>query len=222
MLKASGVFSICIAITYMIIALIHLSLPDIQKAGNSMSPEYLVSIAESPLLLVWQIRIFAVNAVLSIAVVFSLLQYIRSGQNGLSVWASALAVIGFAIIFYVSMLAQIEIPRIATSFVQSNETIKLAIIAQGLGFDDWMAFGLIGLWMIIVNYTGQKNRRLPLSLAIIGIISGFANFLIAFGTVARLVILITIAAILGGVLLGPVWYFWTGIIFLKESRKSFP
>ena len=220
MIKISSVCAILIAIIYIMIALIYLFLPDEQKAGNEINSDFLISVAQSPQLLIWQIRLFTINAILSVTVVLSLFEYLKANQRGLIAWASVLALIGFSILIYINCFAQVEIPRLANVFVKSDHGTQLSIAAQGFGFDDWMAFGLIGIWMIIINWIGQKNNRLPLLLSVIGIIGGLANFLIAFGTVAKMVSVIMIAAILGGVFLGPVWYIWIGIKLWKEGQKA--
>ena len=53
-------------------------------------------------------------------------------------------------------------------------------------------------------------------LAYIGMLGGILHILVPIGTVFNEQILVSVAAGLGGVVLGPIWYIWLGLTMQKK------
>ena len=82
-----------------------------------------------------------------------------------------------------------------------------------------MSFALIGLWMLALNWLAYKRNQLPRFLSVVGILTGVFNFLIALGFVLHISSLIEIAAGLGGLVFGPLWFVMIGFKLRKSGMQ---
>ena len=112
--------------------------------------------------------------------------------------------------------------RIADAYVDGGAAAKAAITALGLQHIDPLhifKFGLVGLWIFVVNLYGLSKKTFPTMLSIIGITGAIAYWLDLIGNVSQSVILVAIAAITA-IILGPVWFIWIGTVIAKKANDS--
>ena len=218
--KLGSVCAVLIAIIYLVTSLIFLFLPEAQQNGDKNIEDFFFSVAQNAFLIKLFLGGFIISSILGIAVVISL-DNVLSQKNGDWIhWASALAIIGFATII-VSDLQQLKnIPHMANAFVDSSLPNRSILKTIGIGFNDSVVFGLIGLWMMIINGFAMRNHQFNKGLSLTGIAAGLAYFLITIGYLFAMEILNMIVAILGGLILGPVWYFWIGRFLNKVSANN--
>ncbi len=221
--KLGGTCAILVGISYLVIGVTFFMLPVEQQAGGASTvAEFLESVAPDSSMLVIQYWAFALGALLAIAVVTAVSDLVRSANEGLVRWTSTLAILGFAVVAVSFLVLQDHTPLLAAGFVEADESAQAAIGIIGtrsLDPDGWMGFGTVGLWFLVVNWLAMGGGQLPKGLTYVGLAGGLAYVLIVAGNVLSIPVLISIAAGLGGVILGPIWYIWTGVVLRRTSTQ---
>jgi hypothetical protein len=221
--KLGGTCAILVGVSYLVVGVTFLMLPVEQQAPSASAvAEFLESVAADSNVLQIQSWAFALGALLAIAVVTAVSDLVRSANEGLVRWTSTLAIIGFTVVALLFLITQDHLPKLAAAYVQADRSTQLAL--EGAGFmnidpDSWMGFGTVGLWFLVVNWLAMSGGQLPRSLTYIGLATGIAYALVVAGNVLSSTVLISIAAGLGGGILGPIWYIWTGVILRRTSTQ---
>lgn len=215
MAKLGGTCAILVGISYLVIAVAFFLLPAGQEPPVVGSEgEYFTSVAESSTAQQVEFWAFGLSSLLAIAAVMAVSDLVRSANEGLVRWTSALAIIGFAVMAAQYLLLQDHTPRLAAQYVQLDESAQAALRAMGprvLAADGWLDFGVVGLWFLVVNWLALRGGELPKGLAYVGLAGGIAYWLVVAGNVLDIPLLITITAGLGGAILAPIWNIWTGL-----------
>lgn len=100
------------------------------------------------------------------------------------------------------------------------ETQK-AMIAMGvpkLDANYLFTFVLPGLWLLILNIDALRSKRLPRFLAGVGILTGIAYLMIGAGFIFSVSTLALIGQS-GGLIVGPAWFIWTGLLMRKSGSQ---
>ncbi len=111
------------------------------------------------------------------------------------------------------------LPIRAKNFVEAEAELQQAMLgSNNMSLDPTavLGFGFVGLWFLVTNYVSMDDEGFKKELSYIGMLGGMLHILVPIGTVFNIQILVTIAAGLGGIILGPVWYIWLGIIMQKK------
>jgi hypothetical protein len=87
--------------------------------------------------------------------------------------------------------------------------------APSLDPDYLLSFGLVGVWMLIVNFAALRGAAWPKWLAILGMVVAVAYGFFAAGFVFNVNILRQIGQV-GGLVIGPVWYIVLGILLGRQ------
>ena len=223
MAKLGGICSILVGILYLVVGGAYFLFPAGQQMGGSTS-EFLISVAESSTVLVIQYWALALLGLLAIAAVMAISDLVRSANEGLIRWTSTLAIIGFAVTAVQNLLLQDHTPKLAASYVQADPSAQAALEVMGpryLDPDALMILGAVGLWIMVVNWFALRGGQLPTGLAYVGLAGGIAYVIgLAGTTLQQLPILTVIAAGLGGIILAPIWYIWTGLILRRMSTEA--
>lgn len=216
--RFGGTSAILVGISYIVVAITYFLLPAEQQAGGGTVPEFLSSVATGSTVLLVQYWAIALGALLGIAVVTAVSDLVRSANEGLIRWTSTLAILGFAVLAVQFLIFQDHTPQLAAGYVQSDESTQAALSimgTRGLDPDGWMGFGTVGLWVFVVNWLAMGGGQLPRGLTYVGLAVGIAYALVVAGFVLNLPLLIAIAVGVGGVILGPIWYIWTGTVLRR-------
>ncbi len=217
--KLGGACALLVGISYIVIGITFFLMPAEQRPGGTAS-EFLTSVesgATATLIMYWA---FAVGALLALAVIPAVSDLVRSANEGWVRWTSNLAFLGFAVTAISFLLIQDHTPSLAAGFTQVDESAQSAIMymgTRGLDPDGWMGFGMVGLWVIVVNWLGMRGGQLPKVLTYIGLAVGIAYALVVAGYVLSIPILIAVAAGVGGIVLGPIWYIWIGVVLRRTA-----
>ncbi len=219
--KLGGTCSILVGISYIVVGITYVLLPIEQRPGGGSASKFLASFAQNPTTLIIEYWAFALGAVLALAAVLAISEHVRSANDGLVRWTSNLAIIGFAVtsINFFRLLALV--PGRAAAFATGDAAMKatLAATQADLGLDPqgWLGFGGVGLWVLVVSLLALRGNALPKPHAYVGIAVAVAYWLVVAGYVLGAEMLIAIAAGLGGVILGPIWYIWAGLRLRQAS-----
>ena len=210
--KLGGSCSILLGISYLVIGITYLLLPAEQKQGIA-TDVFLTSFAQNPTILTIQYWVFALSGLIAIAVVLAVSEGLRSGNEGWVRWTSNLAILGFAVVAINNFRSLAFQPGLAAAYLEGDAVTKTVIEFGGpfsLDPQNWLGFGAVGLWVLVVSLLAFRAGAWPKLLAYVGIATAVAYWLVVAGAVFNQETLITIAAALGGIILAPIWYIWTG------------
>jgi uncharacterized protein DUF4386 len=217
--KLGGNCSILLGISYLLIGVTYLLLPADQKQ-TSATDKFLLSFAQNPITQMIQFWEFALSGLIGIAVVLAVSESVRSANEGWVRWTSNLAVLGFAVVAINNFRNIAFQPGRAAAYMEGDAATRTVIELSGpFGLDpqNWLGFGVVGLWVLVVSLLALRAGTWPKLLAYIGIATAVAYWLIVVGSIFNLEALFTIAAALGGIILAPIWYIWTGLRLRQVS-----
>jgi hypothetical protein len=216
--QLGGLCAILVGISYILIGVIFLILPADQQPGGD-SALFFASVVRDPSLIRIYYLVFALGAVLALGALPAISEGVRSMNEGLTRWATNLAYLGFAV-------TAIDFFRFwsiqeywASAFVAADASTRPAIDAASFGLDPqgWLGFGAVGVWVLVVSLLAMRANAWPRPLSYIGIAVAVLYWLVVVGNVFGIDILLSIVAGLGGVILAPIWYIWTGLLLRRSS-----
>ncbi len=221
--RLGGFCSILVGISYLVIGVNYLLLPANLKAG--IAPDlFLPAFAQNPFPLTLQYSLFAVGALLAMAAVMAIseVEVVRHANEGWVRWTSNLAFLGFAVIAIGNFRALALQAERAATYVAGDAATKAAIAATqdlvSLDPQGWLGFGAVGLWVLVISLLAIRGNIFPKPLDYVGTTVAVAYGLVVAGFVLNLQLLIAIAAGVGGVILGPIWYIWLGLILWRSAE----
>ncbi len=219
-LKVTGILAIVVGILYLIIGVNYLFIPEAQK--DYLQPEFWPSFSEKPANGIIQSTAFALIGLLALGLIPVITKMIRGESSDFLRWMMYLGLLGFAVHAVDEIRTMTLGLRIADAYVEGDSSTKNAIAALGLQHIDPLhicKFGLVGLWMIVINFYAITKKSLPTILCIIGIIGGLAFWLDLVGNVLIAIPIITIAAITA-IVLGPIWFIWLGVVMRNRAGEA--
>ena len=215
-----GNCAIAAAVGYIIVGITFFSIPQIQRGsqGRFQLTEYLNSIANESSLFQLQYWSFSFAALMGLAVIIAANRKFRDLSEDFIDWASVVGLIGYGVMCTNFVRFVDIIPQRAQIFVEGGEQMQISMLgANPLTLDPTgiLGFGFVGFWFLVLNYFAKERETFPNILAYIGMIGGILHIFVAIGNIIDQQILISIAAGLGGVVLGPIWLIWFGMILKK-------
>ena len=220
--KLGGICSIIVGILYVLVGITYLLLPEAQKGGPEIEDfaKALLSINQNPALLILLNVEFALIGIFAFAAVSAISGLVQTVNEGWARWTRNLAYLGFAVLAINYFRAIALTPWRAAAFAAGDASTRAAIAGIGSVYIDpqgWLSFGAVGLWFLVVNILALRGGMLPKVLSSIGILASIMLGLVVAGNVLGIVILNMIAAGLGGIILGPIWYIWIGVRLSKTT-----
>ena len=218
--KLGGICAIIVAVLYILIGITFLLIPADQKAAYNPDElaRYYASYNQSPgfTTLLWVE--FALIALIAFPVVAGVYKMVRTVNETWAQWMSALACLGLAAVAIEYFRYMAIIPWRAEAFVAGGTAIRETLAGSNTSLDHhgWLRFGALGAWIIGVSIIALSGKKFPLILGILGIVVGILSSLVLLGNVLEIVTLVSITAVAGGIVLGPVWYVWIGVRLLRE------
>jgi|SRR3990170_1974643 len=212
--KLGGTLSILVGVSYVVVGISYVLTPTTQRPGSDVA-EFFPSFAQNPMWVMLEYWAFALGALVALGAVLAISETVRTANEGWVRWASNLATVGFAVtaINFFRLLA-IQ-PARAEAYLAGDAATKAAIAANegllNLDPQGWLGFGAVGLWVLVVSLLALRGGTWPQSLTYVGIAVAIAYWLVVAGYVLGIETLILIAASLGGIILGPIWYIWVGL-----------
>ena len=222
-LQLGGVASGLVGVAYLFSALAFLAQPAALR-GAASPHDFWLALNDDPaahLALHW---FSATAGVLGLAVVPAVLRLVRRQSDGLALWSSALAYLGFAVTAR-SHLMEVEFDmRVGPVYGTLAPDVQAAVpLVAGLALDvphGWLTLGGIGLWVLLVSWLGFTSTHLPRGLAMLGfaLAAGFVVSVVGFSF--GLMPLVTLGIGVGGLVLAPAWFIWLGLALYREARSA--
>ncbi len=223
--KLGGICAVIMGILYVLVGITYLLLPEAQKGGPEIEDlaKALLSINQNPTLLILQYVEFALIGILAFAAVPAISGLVQTVNEGWARWTKNLAYLGFAVVAISYFRAIALTPWRAAAFVAGDASTRAAIAGIGSVYIDpqgWLSFGAVGLWFLVVNVLALRGGKLPKVLGIIGIVGAISYGLVVAGNVTGIVLLVMIAAGLGGIIVAPIWFIWIGVRLLRTTYQA--
>jgi hypothetical protein len=221
--KLGGICSVIVGISYVVIGITELLLsPELSVENNARAP--IMFFESNRVLLLTQWSAMAWGAVFALAVIPAVSEKVRHLNEGWVRWTSTLATLGFAVTILDNYWAIVMTPDIAIAYVAGGEAVRAALSVPGapqfIDIQGWLGYGAVGLWILVVNLLALRGNILPRLLAYLGIAVAIAYFLVNASTAfLGLRGIILVLAGIGGVVLGPIWYVWMGLILYRTSLQ---
>jgi hypothetical protein len=193
-------------------------MPDAQK--EYLRPEFWPSFAEQPTSGYIQSIVFAVIALLVLGLIPIVTKLAGGEISWFLRWMMLLGMLGYVVHAVEEIRTMALATRIADAYVEGDSATKSAIAALGLQHLDPLhifKFGLVGLWILVVNLYGLAKKTLPVVLCIVGVIGAVAFWIDLVGNVFQAVVLVTTASITA-IILGPIWFIWMGVLVMKKTQ----
>ena len=163
----------------------------------------------------------ALSGILGLAVVTPVTALLVGEGNGWTAWAARLAYLGFAVTAVQGVRLAAIIPDLGqlyqgchtcTGSLGEQQTIAKWLYATlPLDPQNWIAFGALAIWVVAISSTGLRAGRAPALLLRVGLALAVVYAALVIGSAWGIGQLITVAGVLGGVVLGPIWYAWVGM-----------
>lgn len=215
-MKTIGWISLITAFLYICIGISYFLMPADAQVSKSQFDAFLQMLHQNPAWFMIQMWLFALTSMGAIAVVMTFTDYVKHPRDIVTQWIGMLAMIGYSVIMVMSFSSQTYFPTLADQYVQNDFSAQQAVRTINTGFNDWMGFSLVGIWFAVIHILGLKRKKLSSPLGILGIVMGAAYILAGHGLMLEIDWMTTIAAGLGGIVLGPVWFTWVGVLLLRE------
>ena len=217
----TGVCAILASLSYWIIGASHFLMPKAQlHFATGITADFFKSLASKSTAFQVHYWTFAISSLLIMAVVLGLKNFLGPRQ---SLWlrlTEVLVLIGLAVTALEFILMQNYALRLAKEFQDldvSAQTIISTISLPRLDPEGLFGFGLSGLWLGTVNLIMFKGNQIPKLLAIFGLLGAFLNELVFVGVLFHIAFLIDLAAGVGAMIIGPVWFLWLGIRLIRHG-----
>jgi hypothetical protein len=222
--RLAGYCAIGLAATYIVVAITYVLLPGHPRDTNSI-----LNIAgTSGGWFRFLYGTLAVGGVLGLMVVGPVSRLAGDVAPQWIGWGARLAYLGFAVTIVQGVRMATLLPQLGALYHGCGTcTVNLAeqqTIARGLyttlPVDPVyvIVFGAISLWTLAMGVATLNATALPPPLPYIALGLTLAYWLIIIGLASQQVGLFTLASILGGVILGPLWYGWLGVVLTARKR----
>lgn len=223
-LEAGGTCAMALTASYVVAGLTYLLLGPDQKGGTILHQpaRYLESLNQDATLLVANHLALGIGALLGIGVVLAVWEWIRPHAGGWMPWLSALGVLGFAVTALDNFQIAAIDPMRAADFARTDAVGRTAIAVTGssVSIDPqmWLSFGLTGLWILAVSRIIARERLLPALHPVLGVLAAVSYLSIEVASAMGKPGLMMASAGVGGLVVGPIWYGWLGIILRRSGR----
>ncbi len=220
--KLGGICAVIMGVLYVLVGITYLLLPEAQKGGPEIEDlaKALLSTNQNPILTILLNVEFALIGVIAFAAVPAISGLVQTVNEGWARWTRNLAYLGFAVLAINYFRAIALTPWRAEAFAAGDASTRAAIVGVGPILIDpqgWLSFGGVGLWFLVVNILALRGGKLPKVLGIIGIVGAISYGLVVAGNVTGITLLVMIAAGLGGIIVGPIWFIWIGVRLLRTT-----
>lgn len=172
------------------------------------SDEYWMALANDNPIRQFFLLSFALAGIFTFAPIARMIQCLKAMPGSFTYWSGQLGYLAFGLttINYVRILS--GEPVRAAAFLSGDDSARTAISSFSIGLDTqgWILFGIAGLFYFGVNYAALKQRSWHPAIALLGLLSALLCWLAFAGLLLEQMKLVEVAAGLGGVVVGPLWW----------------
>jgi hypothetical protein len=221
-LKFGGASAIAVGALNLLVGVTHFLLPRAQLRGaGGITAAFYESLSKNSLIFSFHYWIVVVLSLLTFAVIAAFFSLLREQRTGPICWATAMGFFGAALTAIDFAYIAVEAPRLAKLFMGASPAAQSLLLVIGIPHIDpcFFAWGLMGVFALTVNSAALRHKLLPRTLGYLGVAGGVLFLLLLAGALARTPWLIDFAVALGGLVIGPLWYIWTGSVLLARGRN---
>jgi hypothetical protein len=221
LLKLGGVCAILLGISKIVSSGIYLIL-DANLRATVPAAKFLPAFADHPTLLLLFFWVELLVGVLGVAVVPAVASYLLKLHEGWVRWTSNLASAGFIISAVGYSLSIARLPNIAKAFVAGDVATKAVLAATWKSSIDLFGlwgYGAIGLWVLVVSLLSLRLSTFPVLLGWLGILHAILLLLVPVGDIFKVQMLLIVVALVG-IVLGPIWWIWTGALLRRMAKAT--
>ena len=175
------------------------------------STAYWEILAEDPAGRTAFVAAFALTGLFALGALEGVGRLVGAGSVGIVRYGLILAYLGYGVntISYVRLLGGESVR--ARAYADGSGAVREAIESSSLVLDPdgWLTFGAVGLFLIVVNVAALRTAAWRRSLVLVGLAAAVASWVAMAGLVSGNDDLLAVAAGVGGVVLGPIW--WLGV-----------
>jgi hypothetical protein len=222
-LRFGGTAAIAVGALYLMVGLTHFLMPRAQLRGAvGITDAFFASLARGSSVFMLHYWLVVATALLTFAVIAAFLSLLREHRTGPLCWAAAVGFFGAALTAIDFTIIAVEAPRLARLYMSAAADARPMLLVFGVPHIDpcFFANGLAGVFALTVNIAALRHRLLPRTLATIGVIGSVLFLLLFAGALAHSPWLIDFAVGLGGLVIGPLWYIWTGFILRSRAKEQ--
>lgn len=201
----AGVLTLAAAVVYLV-------LPADQRAAVG-GAKLLPAVAAGAGTLKLEFVLLALVGVFGLGLVPALVRLVEDGSPGLVRWLGTLATVGYAVTSASYFFAMGRLPKLASAYVAGDESTRAALLAvwrSSLDLQGYWQFLAFGVFVSLVSVLALRLRRLPTSLAYLGLLVGVLSVLATIGSGAGAPAFLTGVVAVATVLV-PAWYIWAGL-----------
>ncbi|HEX6990217.1 MAG TPA: hypothetical protein VF282_12195 [Bacillota bacterium] len=163
----------------------------------------------------------ALIAALLIPVITAVGVLLQPVHAGVSRWATVVAYIGAAGMIMSNLRLAHLAPLRAAVYLEGDDTVRAAIqynwIGNSLDPHGWLQFGLIGAWLLAVAILVLRGGNvLPRGYGYMTLLGALVNLLALAANLSAALPGFILAG-LGGVVVGPTWALWTGMLLSRSA-----
>ncbi len=216
--KSTGVILILIAILYIFVGIFYIVDPTSAYAPGTN--EYWQALAEAPIARAAFLFAFASAGALAYCALPALASLMAPNVGAIR-HAAALGQLGFAVtaISYFRLLSG-EATR-AAAYASGDDAVRKAIGSFSISLDPkgWLIFGAVALCLLGLNAAALRFRTLPTPVALLGLAGAGCYGLAFWGQLTGQPNLTALAAGVGAIGIGPLWWLSLGVICLRRCPR---
>ena len=210
--RVGGLCGFAAGLLTLVAAVLYLLLPPEQRAAVG-GAELLPSVAAGAGILRLEFIVLALVGIFGIGLVPALARLVEDANAGLVRWMATLATVGYAITSASYFFTLARLPAVAAAYAEGDESTRAALLGvwrSSLDLQGYWQFVAVGGFVVVVSWYAARLGRLPNALAAVGVAMGALSILATVASGARAPSFLTAVVGVGGVVIAPVWYVWTG------------
>ena len=222
--QIGGALAIFMALGFLLAGTMFLLMPNIQKPGGGSFEAYMFSIADNGLFFRLSNIARVLLALAGLGALPAIIELVKNQREGWAVWARNLGYLALAVMVVESLRQGFLVPIEANAYLAVDEGVRAAIGGDNthitLDPRGWLRFGLLGISILIISILALLPENLPRAWAYLGIFVSLVLWLVVAGNLVGLPILTNGAAILVGIVLGPIWFMWAGLLLRRRVSAN--
>ena len=218
--KLGSICSILLGVSYLVVGVTGGLIPsNLSGVPDVQSP--FMYWEENKIMLLTNWWALLLGAVFALALIPAVAKTVQPLNEGWVRWTSTLATIAFAVVILDNYWSIVYTSARANAYVNGSEAIRAALTVPGapqwIDVQGWLAYGAVGLWVLVCSILALRNNVWPKGLAHLGILAAFIFFLaLASSAISALFLSGTILFVgVIGAVFAPIWFTWMGIFLWR-------